>query len=109
MTPIKTAFSKSKAFENRTCTIDFSNLFSSNHSQQKSQEEIETSSKDEYDKDNDVESTNVEISKPVYCRDDSVKTLTKTPCKSCNSQCNLEVNYLKTELNFISRATIEEE
>jgi hypothetical protein len=109
MTRIKTAFSKSKAFENRTCTIDFSNLFSSNHSQQISQEEIETSSQDEYDKDNGVESTNAEISKPIYCRDDSDKTLKKPSCKSCNSQCNLEVNDLKTELNFISRATIEEE
>jgi hypothetical protein len=88
MTRIKTAFSKSKAFENRTCTIDFSNLFSSNHSQQISQEEIETNSQDEYDKDNDVESTNVEISKPIYCRDDSDKTLKKLSCKSCNSQCN---------------------
>jgi hypothetical protein len=102
MTRIKTAFSKSKAFENLTCTIDFSNLFSSNHSLQISQEEIETSSQDEYDKDNDVESTNVEISKPIYCRDDSDKTLKKP-------SCNLEVNDLKTELNFISRATIEEE
>ena len=51
----------------------------------------------------------MEISKPVYCRDDSDKTLKKPSCKSCNSQCNLGVNDLETELNFIRRATIEEE
>jgi hypothetical protein len=78
-------------------------------SQQISQEEIETSSQDEYDKDNDVESTDVEISKPVYCRDNSEKYFKKPSCKSCDSQCNLEVNDLKNELNFISRAIIEEE
>ena len=84
MTRIKTAFSKSKAFENQTCGIDFSDLFSTEQSQQISQE-IETSSQDLDEEENASIVTGE--SKPEYCRNESEKTMKKPSCKSCKSEC----------------------
>jgi hypothetical protein len=109
MIRIKSALDKSKSIYNRKDTIDISNLFSLNQNQQTQTLQVVelATQEEEKEEDQSIEET-YEISKPVYCRDESDRTPKKPPCWSCKSQCNLEENDLKSE-SQINRSTIEDE